>query len=68
MASQTADPSARVTLRPFGPGDFDRLLVWAPSEEFLMQWSGPLFRWPLTREQLEAYRRTAEAVPQVRRI
>lgn len=35
--------------------DFDRLIRWIPDERFLIQWAGPLFRWPLDKHQLEAY-------------
>jgi len=44
-----------VRLASFTRADFPRLLAWAVSPEFLMQWAGPLFRWPLDEAQLEAY-------------
>jgi RimJ/RimL family protein N-acetyltransferase len=49
-----------IELEPFERHDFDRLIGWVESEEMLMQWAGPIFRWPLTREQLEAYLRASE--------
>jgi len=50
-----------VILRPFGRADFARLIGWVPSAEFLVQWSGPKFSWPLDEAQLDAY--AAEAAP-----
>lgn len=44
-----------IRLEPFGPADFDTLISWVHSEEELVQFAGPIFRFPLTREQLEAY-------------
>lgn len=68
MASQTVDFHGPVGLRPFGRHDFDRLIGWVPTEDFLMQWAGPIFHWPLTRKQLDAYLEPAEASPPTRRI
>jgi RimJ/RimL family protein N-acetyltransferase len=39
-------------LERFTPDDIDRLIGWIPDEEFLIQWSGPAFRFPLDRDQL----------------
>jgi len=50
-----AAASSTVRLASFTRADFPRLLAWAVSPEFLMQWAGPLFRWPLDEAQLEAY-------------
>ena len=44
-----------IRLEPFGPDDFERLISWIPSEEFLLQWGGPKWRWPLDREQMERH-------------
>ena len=41
-----------LALAPFTLGDCDRLIGWVPDARFLMQWSGPQYRFPLTREQL----------------
>lgn len=41
-----------VKLEAFGPGDYDRLISWIDSAEMLMQFGGPVLRFPLTAEQL----------------
>ena len=57
-----------VELEAFGRGDFDRLIGWVGSAEDLMQWAGPIFRWPLDQAQLERYLAPAEAAEPSRRI
>jgi RimJ/RimL family protein N-acetyltransferase len=42
-----------VKLEPVQPQDLDRLLTWVDSPEFLLQWAGPRFTWPLTKGQLQ---------------
>jgi len=49
-----------VLLEPFTSDDFGRLIAWIPDAEFLMQWGGPVFRWPLDERQLESYLAGAE--------
>jgi RimJ/RimL family protein N-acetyltransferase len=44
-----------IILESFNETDFDRLINWAVNEEILVQFSGPIFKFPLTREQLEKY-------------
>jgi RimJ/RimL family protein N-acetyltransferase len=44
-----------ITLRPFARADFARLIGWIPSAEFLLQWAGPAFTFPLDTVQLDAY-------------
>ena len=44
-----------VVLEPFTEADFDRLIGWIPSSEFLLQWAGPDFEYPLTRERLSEH-------------
>ncbi len=44
-----------ITLRPFARADFARLIAWIPSAEFLLQWAGPAFTFPLDTAQLDAY-------------
>lgn len=44
-----------VRLKRFAVGDVDRLLGWIDSAEFLAQWAGPAFTWPLTSEELLHY-------------
>lgn len=41
-----------IKLEPFTEADFDRLIGWVPSPKFLLQWAGPGFSYPLTRDQL----------------
>jgi RimJ/RimL family protein N-acetyltransferase len=57
-----------VELEAFERADFDRLIGWIGSAEELMQWAGPIFRWPLDRQQLERYLAAAEAPEPTRRI
>ena len=45
----------KVELRPFVTTDIDQLIAWVPSADFLLQFAGPRFRYPLTREQLEGF-------------
>jgi RimJ/RimL family protein N-acetyltransferase len=42
-------------LQPFTHADIPVLIRWAVSPEFLMQWVGPTFRYPLDRAQLEEH-------------
>jgi len=49
-----------VVLEPFTSADFGRLITWIPDAEFLMQWGGPVFHWPLDERQLELYLAGAE--------
>ncbi len=42
----------KVQLQPFTEADIDRLIGWIPTPEFLLQWGGTGFRFPLNREQL----------------
>ena len=55
-------------LRPFARGDYDRLITSAESQDFLYQWAGPLFTYPLDRLQLERYLLTAIGDPPTHRI
>jgi RimJ/RimL family protein N-acetyltransferase len=58
-AVSTGEPVAvaapAVRLVPFTRSDFARLASWTDSPEALMQWAGPVFRWPLDASQLENY-------------
>lgn len=42
-------------LRYTSPADFEQLKRWSPSAEYLKQWAGPSFRYPLDEEQLKHY-------------
>ncbi len=44
-----------VELQYFERSDFQQLINWIDSPEFLLQWGGPNFSFPLTEEQLENY-------------
>lgn len=44
-----------IRLEYFDKQDFDLLISWIDSPEFLMQWAGPTFSYPLDREQLNQY-------------
>jgi RimJ/RimL family protein N-acetyltransferase len=55
-------------LRPFERADFDRLIAEAESPEFLYQWTGGLFTYPLDRGQLERYLLTALGDPPSTRL
>lgn len=44
-----------IKLEKFEKGDYDRLISWIISEEFMIQFSGPVFDYPLTHEQLDTY-------------
>jgi len=41
-----------ITLEKFGIADFQRLISWVPDAEFLLQWSGPKYGFPLDEAQL----------------
>lgn len=57
-----------IHLEPFERGDFQRLIRWVPTAEFMLLWSGPYFTFPLNESQLEAYLHSAEGVPSPRKI
>lgn len=44
-----------IRLEKFEKQDYDRLISWVVSEEFMIQFSGPAFEYPLTHEQLDSY-------------
>lgn len=41
-----------IKLEKFTTGDVPTLISWIPDKEFLMQWGGPAYIFPLTEEQL----------------
>lgn len=51
-----------IELVPFTDQDFDELIGWSGDEYFLMQWAGPMFHYPLTREQLFVYNQESNTV------
>ncbi len=44
-----------IELKPFREEDFEALISWVGSEELLVQFAGPIFKYPLTVAQLEKY-------------
>ncbi|WP_066192694.1 GNAT family N-acetyltransferase [Gracilibacillus timonensis] len=44
-----------IQLEYFEEKDFKDLMDWIPSAEFLLQWGGPQFVFPLTKDQLHDY-------------
>lgn len=44
-----------IILEPFMENDFNNLISWIKNEEFLIQFSGQIFQFPLTKEQLYNY-------------
>ncbi|MFD2923615.1 GNAT family N-acetyltransferase [Halobacillus naozhouensis] len=44
-----------IELRYFSEKDFPQLIDWMTSPEFLLQWGGPKFHYPLNYEQLKEY-------------
>jgi RimJ/RimL family protein N-acetyltransferase len=44
-----------VKLKYFESIDFKQLIDWIDSPQFLLQWGGPAFSYPLTENQLEKY-------------
>ncbi len=53
----------RIELHPFRKADIDLLISWIPSPEFLLQWAGPLYSYPLDRGQLERHLEHAAGTP-----
>ncbi|MDJ1493367.1 GNAT family protein [Cytophagaceae bacterium DM2B3-1] len=46
---------SQIQLEPFTSVDFDQFIGWITSEKALIQFAGPTFHYPLTREQLEMH-------------
>lgn len=44
-----------IQLEYFTPADFDQLITWIDTPHLLMNWSGPMFNFPLNREKLDWY-------------
>jgi RimJ/RimL family protein N-acetyltransferase len=57
-----------IELKSFERCDFARLINWVTSQEFLMQWAGPIFSYPLDEGQLEKYIQGSEGNHPIRRI
>lgn len=52
-----------IKLEKFNNTDFERLITWVDNEEMLVQFSGPIFKFPLTTEQLEDYVKEKNRIP-----
>jgi RimJ/RimL family protein N-acetyltransferase len=48
-----------IELKYFEPSDFQRLINWIKTPEFLLQWGGPNFSYPLNDLQLEKHLKNA---------
>jgi RimJ/RimL family protein N-acetyltransferase len=57
-----------VDLAPLSAEDFPVLVSWTTSAEFLLQWAGPRFAFPLTVEQIEEHYRDCLAHPPKREM
>lgn len=57
-----------IQLLPFQEDDFQRLINWVPTAEFMLMWSGRYFDFPLTEDQLSNYLKTGEGNPPPRKI
>ncbi len=44
-----------VRLEKFSDSDFEQLITWVDSEELMLQFAGPVFKFPVTNAQLEEY-------------
>lgn len=53
----------RIALLPFTPADFHRLKSWLKNEKQLIQFAGPLFDFPLSEAQLNAYMQMDDKQP-----
>ena len=51
-----------IKLKQFTRTDFKQLINWIDSEEFLIQWSGNAFTYPLNEQQLEKYTESANTL------
>ncbi|WP_324655801.1 GNAT family N-acetyltransferase [Bacillus cereus] len=51
-----------IKLESFKKSDFKQLINWINSEEFLIQWSGNAFTFPLDEQQLEKYIESANTL------
>ncbi|SDX03566.1 Protein N-acetyltransferase, RimJ/RimL family [Marininema mesophilum] len=55
-------------LEAISPEDFSTLISWTDTPEFLLQWAGPPFHYPLTEEQLYAHWQVTKGEQPLRRI
>ena len=57
-----------IELTPFERSDFERLVGWMPTADSFMQWTGLVFTFPLSQDQLEKHLSYAEKHPNKRKI
>jgi RimJ/RimL family protein N-acetyltransferase len=57
-----------IELKPFERDDFSRLTGWVKTPEFLLQWAGPIFHFPLDQSQLDTYFKDTLEDPPFRKI
>lgn len=57
-----------IELKSFKRKDFSRLINWITSPEFLLQWGGPNFEYPLENAQLEKYMQGTEGHEATKKI
>jgi len=65
LGMQSVDIRPSVRLEPFSEADFERLIGWSATPEFLLQWAGPLFTHPLDHGQLAQYLAATRQVPPI---
>ena len=53
----------RIKLQPFHVRDTDQLAEWSATPEFLLQWAGSKFQFPLTRKQMRRHMRRTKTNP-----
>lgn len=58
----------KIKLEPFERNDFSRLMNWIKTPEFLLQWAGPIFTFPLNESQLDIYLKGSQGDPPLRKI
>ncbi len=57
-----------IVLKQFERADFNTLMSWIDSPEYLIQWCGRTFKYPLDEPQLEKYLNGALKTPPIRKI
>ena len=57
------DQGNRIRLEPFHIRDTDQLAAWSTTPEFLLQWAGSKFEFPLTRRQMRSHMRRTKTSP-----
>ena len=58
----------KVMLKEFQQNDYEDLIMWSDNPEFLLQWAGPIFKFPLSYDQLDEYRNGMLQKQSIRKI